>query len=74
MALGACVLLAGAGWLAYKKWPANASALPFEHFSIEKAIHNEHLKAAAISPDGKLLAILDDGALSVYELPVPRSR
>jgi hypothetical protein len=33
-----------------------------------------HQNRLAISPDGKLLAILDDGALSVYELPVPRSR
>jgi serine/threonine protein kinase len=74
MALGACVLLAGAGWLAYKKWPANASALPFEHFSIEKAIHNEHLKAAAISPDGKYLASVQrdaNGAESLWIHHIP---
>jgi hypothetical protein len=32
-----------------------------------------HRNRLAISADGTLLAILDDGALSVYRLPVPSS-
>jgi hypothetical protein len=33
----------------------------------------EHRNRLAISSDGRLLAILDDGILSVYQLPVPKS-
>ena len=33
----------------------------------------EHRNRIAISSDGALLAVLDDGILSVYELPVPKS-
>jgi hypothetical protein len=33
----------------------------------------EHRNRLAISPDGALLAVFDDGILSVYQLPVPKS-
>ena len=33
----------------------------------------EHRNRLAISSDGALLAVLDDGILSVYQLPVPKS-
>lgn len=32
----------------------------------------EHRNRIAVSPDGTLLAIFDDGTLSVYQLPVPK--
>jgi hypothetical protein len=33
----------------------------------------EHRNRIALSPDGTLLAILDDGVVDVYQLPVPTS-
>jgi hypothetical protein len=33
----------------------------------------EHRNRLALSPDGALLAVLDDGILTVYQLPTPRS-
>ena len=33
----------------------------------------EHRNRLALSPDGALLAVLDDGILEVYQLPAPKS-
>jgi hypothetical protein len=67
-------------------FPSDDEAVVFGVFE-EKAIYRRKLKGTspwwpftshrnslAISADGTLLAILDDGVLSVYQLPVPRSR
>jgi eukaryotic-like serine/threonine-protein kinase len=42
--------------------------IPFEHFSIQKAADNEHVKLTAISPDGMYIASVVTGASDVESL------
>jgi len=64
----AVLLAAGYGIFTFT-FPHKAVHLPFEHFSIENLSNNGHTALAAISPDGKYLAlVLDQNGLQALQL------
>ncbi len=64
----AVLLAAGYGIFTFT-FPHKAVHGPFEHFSIENLSNNGHTALAAISPDGKYLAlVLDENGLQALQL------
>ena len=64
----AVLLAAGYGIFTFA-FPHKAVHGPFEHFSIENLSNNGHTTLAAISPDGKYLAlVLDENGLQALQL------
>jgi Tol biopolymer transport system component/DNA-binding winged helix-turn-helix (wHTH) protein len=60
VALAACILLAAAGWLAYKRWGANAPAQPVQR-ALTRLTSDEGLQTGATwSPDGRFIAYSSD--------------
>ncbi len=63
------VFLAGGYGIFTFPFPHKAVHGPFEHFSIENLSNNGHTALAAISPDGKYLAlVLDENGLQALQL------
>lgn len=59
-ALAACVLLAAAGWLGYKRWHANAPSQPVQR-ALTRLTSDEGLQTGATwSPDGRFIAYNSD--------------
>src|SRR5262249_1642689 len=58
------LVAAGYGFLSFTKKPIH---VPFEHFSVENLSNNGHTSQAAMSPDGKYLALVreEDGLQSL---------
>ena len=60
IALGACVLLAGTGWLVYKRWHGNAPGMPVQR-ALTRLTFDEGLQTGATwSPDGRYIAYSSD--------------
>jgi len=64
----AVLLAAGYGIFTFS-FPHKAVHVPFEHFAVENLSNNGHTALAAISPDGKYLAlVLDENGLQALQL------
>jgi eukaryotic-like serine/threonine-protein kinase len=64
----AVLLAAGYGIFTFTV-PHKVAHVPFEHFSVENLSNNGHTVLAAISPDGKYLAlVLDENGLQALQL------
>jgi Tol biopolymer transport system component len=60
VAVGTCLLLAGAGWLVHERWRANVPAAPVQR-SLTRLTFDDGLQTGATwSPDGRFIAYSSD--------------